>query len=70
MERALQIRHSVVILVGICILIAGAMLGVGLASWSGHSVLGSSHEVPVFISQSAGASGAGSVNASGFGPNA
>jgi serine protease Do len=66
MQRSVQLRHSVVITFGICILIAGAALGVGLVSWAGHPVLGSSTGIPVYITQSEGARGSGSANSLGF----
>lgn len=66
MERSLQMRHSVVITLGICILIAGAALGVGLSSWGGSPVFGSARGTPVYITQSGGARSAGSPDVMGF----
>jgi hypothetical protein len=51
----MQIRRSVAIVIGILILVAGAALALGLTSWAGRPVLGSSHAIPVYVSQAAGA---------------
>jgi serine protease Do len=61
-------RHSVAIIVGVCILFAGAAIGIGLTSWAGTPAFGSSHKVPVYISQAAGDGGAAPANAMGFAP--
>ncbi|MGA8439093.1 MAG: DegQ family serine endoprotease [Candidatus Sulfotelmatobacter sp.] len=68
MERFLQVRQSVAIVIVAVILVAGAALGTAVSSWAGHPALGSSHEVPVSISQARGAEDAASLNAMGFAP--
>ncbi len=63
------IRQSVALIASICILVVGAALGTGISAWSGHSALGASHTVPVYISQSAGSrAGGGAPDAMGFAP--
>jgi len=63
-------RHSVAIISAVCLLIAGAILGVGLASWGASPVFGYSHHVPVYINQAASGGGGVSApsNAMGFAP--
>ncbi len=70
MERSIHIRHSLAVIAGILILVVGAALGVGLTSWAGHPVLGSSHQPPVLIEQTRAAStnDEGPANAMGFAP--
>ncbi len=58
-------RHSVAMTIGICILVAGIALGLGM-TWSGHPVFGRSHEVPVYISQVEGRGNAASAESMGF----
>ncbi len=53
MQRFLQIRRSAAVVVVLVILVVGGVLGVAASSWSGHTVLGSSHEIPVYVSQTA-----------------
>ena len=65
MSRIVQMYRSVVIVIGICLLVAGAALGAGFASWSGHPV-GASHEVSVPITQGGTAESAASANPMGF----
>lgn len=63
----MQVRHSVAIIVAICILVAGAALGAGISSWSGHTVFGGSgHAVPVYIAQTPGARNSGHPDEMGF----
>lgn len=66
MERSIYMRHSMAIIFGVCLIIAGAALGVGLSSWTGSSVFGSSHQVPVYITQAGNGGGAVPLNAMGF----
>lgn len=54
MERFMHIRHSLAIAVAVCIFVIGAALGVGITSWSGNTVLGSSRGIPVYIGQKDG----------------
>jgi serine protease Do len=68
LERSIYIRHSIATIIGVCILIAGAALGVGLSSWTGSSVFGASHQVPVYINQAGDVGGAVPSNAMGFAP--
>jgi serine protease Do len=65
-ERALQIRHSVAVIVMISLLLAGVIAGVALTSWIGNPVLGASHEAPVFMAQGRKSAEAGPPNAMGF----
>ncbi len=62
----MRIRHSVALIAGICILVVGAALGTGIGAWSGHSALGASHTIPIYIGQSGG--GGGAPDAMGFAP--
>jgi Do/DeqQ family serine protease len=68
MGQFIQIRHGAAILLGVCILVAGAALGVGVTSWAGHPVLGASHHVPIYISDAAGAENSTVPNPAGFAP--
>ena len=68
MERSIQIRRSFATVIGILILVAGAALALGLTSWAGSPVLGSSHAIPIYVSQAAGAGHPASPNAMGFAP--
>jgi serine protease Do len=63
-------RHSVAVTAAIAILVAGGFLALGITAWAGHPVFGSSHDVPIYISQSDGAAAqvGGSSNAMGFAP--
>lgn len=65
MERLIQMRHSIVVIAGICVLVVGAALGVGLTTWAGHTVLGA-NGTPVYINQSEGGRGAGAADTAGF----
>ncbi len=70
MERSIYMRHSVAIITAICLLVIGAILGVGLSSWGASPVFGYSHHVPVYINQAAAGGGGVSApsNAMGFAP--
>jgi serine protease Do len=50
-ERSTRSGRAVAIVIAICIFILGAVLGAALSSWTGHSVFGSSHEIPVYVTQ-------------------
>lgn len=65
MERFMHIRHSLAVAVAVCIFVIGAALGVGIASWSGNTVLGSSRGIPIYIGQKDG-SDPGQPNGAGF----
>jgi len=66
-ERFMHVRHSIAIAVAVCIFVIGAALGVGITSWSGHTVFGSSRGIPVYIGQKDGP-GTGYPNGDGFAP--
>ena len=53
MERSVHLSHGIAILVAAIIFVIGAALGVGLNSWTGRSVLGSSRGIPVYVSKEA-----------------
>jgi len=62
-------RHSVAVVIGVCILVAGAAIGFGFTSWAGHTAFGSTHEIPVYIAQAgAGRPPSDASNAMGFAP--
>src|SRR6185437_10438838 len=61
-------RHSVAIITAICLLVIGAILGVGLSSWGASPVFGYSHHVPVYINQAAAGGVSAPSNAMGFAP--
>ncbi len=65
MERSMRIRQSVAILFSICFVIAGMILALGISSWTGHTVLGSS-AIPVSIGQTTGVPEAAAPNGMGF----
>lgn len=67
MERFMHIRHSIAIAVAVCIFVIGAAIGVGITSWSGRTVFGSSRGIPVYIGQKDGPD-TGHPNAEGFAP--
>jgi serine protease Do len=67
-ERDMKMRHSVAVVVGICILVTGTALGTGLTTLARHHVFGAVHEVPVYISQGGAAASAVAPNAMGFAP--
>ncbi len=69
MERFLQIRKPAAVALGVIILIVGGVLGIAASPWAGQTVLGSSHTVPIYISQSGAGSAAGpKSNELGFAP--
>jgi len=61
-------RRSFSLLIGICILLAGTALGVGLASWTGRPVFGSLRGNPVYLTQAGAAEKAAAANGMGFAP--
>jgi serine protease Do len=58
-ERSIRLAHSVAIVIGVCLLIAGAAIGVGFGSWSNHPVFGFSRVIPVYVSQTEAATRSG-----------
>jgi serine protease Do len=50
----MRIRQSVALIAGICILVVGAALGMGIRAWAGHPVLGAYHTVPIYVGQAGG----------------
>lgn len=65
MRRSIQLKNSIAILAGVCILLAGAALGLAVTALAGHPLSGSSH-VPIYISQVKGADGAPLGSSMGF----
>lgn len=63
--RSIRFNHAVAIVIAICIFVVGGAIGAGLSSWTGHTVLGSTHEIPVYVSQAA-AESARSATGMGF----
>ncbi|MFY9911457.1 MAG: DegQ family serine endoprotease [Candidatus Sulfotelmatobacter sp.] len=68
MARLLQIRQSAALAFAAVVLIAGAVIGLAASSWAGHSVLGSNHEVPIYIAQAGHEANGPKSNALGFAP--
>ena len=68
MDRFLQVRQSAAIVIVIVVLVAGAAVGAAVSAWAGHSVLGSTHEVPVYISQAGRGGDTRNANSIGFAP--
>jgi serine protease Do len=68
MARLLQIRQSAAFAVVTVVLIAGGVIGLAASSWAGHSVLGATHEVPVYIAQTGRAANQPTSNVMGFAP--
>ena len=50
----MQMRQSVAVVVAVCLLIAGAAVGLGVSVWAGHPVLGAAHEIPVYLAAQTG----------------
>jgi serine protease Do len=68
-RRSIQIKNSIAIAAGVCILFAGAALGLAVTVWAGRPLPGLAHEVPIYISQSRGAAAASALgNTMGFAP--
>ena len=68
MDRFLQVRQSAAMVIVIVALVAGAAVGAAVSAWAGHSVLGSTHEVPVYISQAGRSGDTRNANSIGFAP--
>jgi serine protease Do len=67
-KQRMQVRRSVAILIGVCILAVGAALGIGLTSSTGAAVFGASRTVPVYIDQTQAGTGGELANRMGFAP--
>jgi len=70
-ERSIQMRHSVAVTAAIFILVAGAVIALGVTSWTGHPVFGATNANPVYITQSNGGGGGAmgeAPNPMGFAP--
>ncbi len=63
-----QIAHWAAILLGVIILVVGAVLGVGATAFAGHPVIGTSHGVPVYIADTASTESGAVPNPAGFAP--
>lgn len=68
MARFVQIRRPAAVMLGVVILIIGGVLGVAGSSWAGHPVLGSTHEIPIYIAQTGRTAGDPASNPMGFAP--
>ena len=67
MSRFVQLHSVAAVVIGTGILLVGAALGLGVASWAGHPVIDGAR-VPVYITQVRGAESAVSANGMGFAP--
>ena len=65
MQGSFQIRHGLAIIAGVCVFVVGIGLGVGIANWAGHPVLGA-HGIPIYVAQTQAAERATGGNAAGF----
>jgi serine protease Do len=68
MERAMQVRRSVAIAIGVCVLAVGAALGMGISAWAEGTVFGASHAIPVYISETKAGPSSEVANGMGFAP--
>ncbi|MFY9744105.1 MAG: DegQ family serine endoprotease [Candidatus Sulfotelmatobacter sp.] len=68
MARLLQVRQSAALAFGAVVLIVGGVLGLAASSWAGHSVLGATHEIPVYIAQTGRSANEPTHNPMGFAP--
>jgi len=66
-SRFIQLHSVAAAVIGTSILLVGAALGLGVASWAGHPAIDRSG-VPVYITQARGPEGAVSGNGMGFAP--
>jgi serine protease Do len=66
--KQMQLRHSVAIAIGLCVLAAGVALGAGIASGTGRPALAAYHAIPVYISSTKADPSNDSGNAMGFAP--
>ncbi|MGC1372757.1 MAG: DegQ family serine endoprotease [Candidatus Sulfotelmatobacter sp.] len=68
MARLLQVRQSAALAFVAVVLIVGGVLGLAASSWAGHSVLGATHEIPVYIAQTGRSANEPTHNPMGFAP--
>lgn len=68
MARLLQVRQSAALAFVALVLIVGGVVGLAASSWAGHSVLGATHEIPVYIGQTGHVANGPKENALGFAP--
>jgi serine protease Do len=68
MARLLQVRQSAALVFVALVLIAGGVVGLAASSWTGHSVLGATHEIPVYIGQTGHVPNGPKENTLGFAP--
>jgi serine protease Do len=68
MARLLQVRQSAALAFVALVLIAGGVIGLAASSWAGRSVLGATHEIPVYIGQTGHVASGPKENALGFAP--
>ena len=66
MNGAIPVRNPVSIVIGVCILAAGMVLGAGLTLFTGHPIWGMSHNIPVYIARSGDPGGTIDANGMGF----
>jgi len=67
LQGSIQLRNSLALFIGICLLLAGTVVGFGLTSWGAHPVLGSSAP-PVIVNQGHDNTPAPAPNSLGFAP--
>jgi serine protease Do len=65
-RRSIHIQNSIAIFFGVVILVVGAALGLVVTVLAGHPISGSSHDVPIYVSQSKAAEGSTLGNSMGF----
>lgn len=68
MARLLQVRQSAALAFVAVVLIVGGVFGLAASSWAGHSVLGATHEIPVYIAQTGRSANEPTHNPMGFAP--
>jgi len=68
MARLLQVRQSAALAFVAVVLIVGGVFGLAASSWAGHSVLGATHEIPVYIAQTGRSANEPIHNPMGFAP--
>jgi serine protease Do len=68
MARLLQVRQSAALVLIVLVLIAGGVVGLAASSWADHSVLGATHEIPVYIGQTGRVATGPKQNTLGYAP--
>ena len=68
MKGSIQLRHSLAILLGVCVFIIGAAIGVGFTSWSGHAGFSPQQRAAAYFTEAQDNRPAPSPNALGFAP--